>query len=255
MRIWEFEGELAVNNRLPRIVGFALVCSSGLMLPFAASADENGGWYAGAELGFVLGSSQNLNSSGNTLTNDYNTGFAGGINGGYLFNNGLRPELAFDHGGSNISSIKQATPSTTTSQSSNVSGTVSANTVMANLWWDYRQSDGFFATVHPYIGAGLGAANVSINNEHLNSTGNAGFIAQGNITSGSATTFAYQIGFGAGIGLTPALWASLDFRYLATTNFSVPNDTGIGESKFSGTYHTPELFLGLKYHFGANGDS
>ena len=239
-----------MNNRLPRIAGFALACSSALLLPLAASADDSGGWYAGAQLGFGLSSSQNLNNQGNILKNNYGTGFAGGINGGYSFTDGLRPELEFNHSGTNITSIQQSTPSTTSSQSSNISGTVSANTVMANLWWDYRQSDGFFATVHPYVGLGLGGANVSINNEHLNSTGNAGFIPVGNITNGSATTFAYQFGFGAGIGLTPALWASLDFRYLQTTNFKVPNDTGSG-GQFSGTFHQPQLFVGLKYRFGA----
>jgi len=99
----DFEGELAVNYRLPRIVGFALVCSSGLMLPFAASADDNSGWYAGAQLGFGLSSSQNLNNSGNTLTNNYGSGFAGGVQGGYSFANGWRPELEIKHAGNNIS--------------------------------------------------------------------------------------------------------------------------------------------------------
>ena len=239
-----------MNNRLPRIAGFALVCSSAMLLPLAASADDSGGWYAGGQIGFGLSSSQNLNNQGNTLVNNYGTGFAGGLNGGYSFANGFRPELEIGHTGSNITSIQQSTPSTSSSQTSNISGTVSANTVMANIWWDYRQSDGFFATVHPYLGLGVGGANMNINNEHLNSTGNAGFIPAGNITNGSATTFAYQFGFGAGIGLTPALWASLDFRYLQTTQFKVPNDTG-GGGQFSGTFHQPHLFVGLKYRFGA----
>lgn len=240
-----------MNYRLPRIVGFALVCSSGLMLPLAASADDNAGWYAGAQLGFGLSSTQNLNNNGNTLTNNYGSGFAGGIQGGYSFANGWRPELEFKHAGNNIDNFSQtqATPSITTAQTSNVSGTIGVNAVMANAWWDFRQSDGFFATVHPYIGGGVGGAQVKLSGEHLNSTGNAGFIQEGNITSGSSTVLAYQIGLGAGVGLTPALSASLDYRYLITSNAKTPNyNTGGGE--WTGTFHQSEIFLGLKYRFG-----
>lgn len=240
-----------MNNHLPRIVGFALVCSSGLLLPFAASADDNGGWYAGGELGFGLSNSQklSLSNNGNTLTNNYNTGFGGGILGGYSFANGWRPEIEFGYRGANVSSIQQSTPQVSSSQTNNVSGTMSLETLMVNGWWDFRQSDGFFATVHPYVGAGLGGAHFNLNGESLNTPSNAGWAASGPLASGSATTFAYQIGFGAGIGLTPQWSASLDYRYLGTSSVSLTNENE-GGGKLGGSYHSSSLLVGLKYRFG-----
>jgi hypothetical protein len=239
-----------VNNRLPRIAGFALACSSAMLLPLAASADDSGGWYAGGELGVILSSSQNLSSNnGVTLTNNYNSGFGGSILGGYGFANGWRPELEFSYRGANVGTIQQSNGIESTNQTNNISGTMSLETLMVNGWWDFKQSDGFFATVHPYVGGGVGGAHFNLNGESFNTTGNSGTYSHGPLADGSSTGFAYQFGFGAGIGLTPALWASLDFRYLGTSSVSVSNEQTGG--KFGGTYHSPSLLVGLKYRFGA----
>jgi hypothetical protein len=218
----------------------------------AAAADEGRGWYAGANLGMVLPSTQYLNGQGYQIQNSWNSGFYGSIVGGYRFANGWRPELEFAYRNTSIGTMSEIGPYYTTTGTSDVSGYESATTLMGNIWYDYRASDGFFSVLHPYGGVGVGIANVNLQNESFMNPGNAGFIQNGPIANGSGSALAYQLGFGASMDLLVNLEASIDFRYLFTTSAKFDNETFGG--KWSGTYRVPSIGFGFKYHFGASED-
>lgn len=107
--------------------------------------------------------------------------------------------------------------------------------------------EGFLSVVYPYVGAGVGVADVNFNSESFNS-----FVGNGGSANGSSTAFAYQFGFGADYDIIPTLTATFDFRYLMTTNVSIPGQVsnGGGSGQLSGEYKAPSLFIGLNYKFG-----
>ena len=242
-----------MNRRMPLALGLIPACLSGLMLSFPAAADTdvNGkGWYAGAEVGVNLGTNLGLNSGSASFVNDYNSGLIGGFNGGYAFSNGLRPELAFDYRHAGISSLTVSNSNGNTAPTTNVGGSLSVLTLMGNLWYDFRQADGFLSVVYPYVGAGVGIARVDLSNENFNEYSNIGVFTS-TIANGSATAFAYQFGLGVDYDIIPELTASFDIRYLLTTNYSISTQ-GSGGGSLSGEYRAPSITLGLRYKFGGD---
>jgi outer membrane immunogenic protein len=239
-------------NRRPPLARLALLGGlSALFLSCSAQAAEGSGWYIGGDIGLVIPDSQSLNSTtGPNFHNAWNTGLFGAVNGGYTFAFGLRPELELAY--SNVSSLRnvaETSASATVSPSRDVTGKSSTSAVMANLWYDITQSDGFLAAVHPYVGGGLGYADVHISGERFVNPDNAGAVSSGYITDGSNSAFAYQFGAGASSELLPNLIASIDFRYMFTGNFSLPNQASGGT--FTAQYRVPSLSIGLRYRFGA----
>ena len=241
-----------MNRRLPLALVLVPACLTGLMLSSPANAaSDTKGWYAGADFGLNIGATQNLTSGSEGVTNEYSSGLAGGFRGGYTFADGLRPELEFEYRHSAVSSAKLLVGETTTPAGSK-SGALSALTLMGNLWYDFKQPEGTLSVIYPYVGGGVGVAKISIDSENFNS-----FEDVGGVANGSGTAFAYQLGFGANLDITPALIATFDVRYLMTTSVSIPEQPSAGSPGNSGTldgiYRTPSIFLGLNYKFG--GDS
>jgi len=238
-----------VNRRLPLVLALAPVCLSGLALSFPAAAGSDiSGWYTGGDLGLNIGTSQNLSAGSNGVRNDYGSGLIGGFRGGYAFANGLRPELEFEYRHSSMSSTKVQDSIGTSQPVGYNSGSLTAETLMGNLWYDFRQPEGTLSVIYPYVGAGIGLARVGINSENIST-----FQDTGGIANGSGTAFAYQLGFGANVEITSFLIASMDVRYLMTTNVSIPVQTtnsSFGDLK--GEYHAPALFFGLSYKFGTD---
>jgi opacity protein-like surface antigen len=230
-----------VKIRLQAVLGLiaAACCSAAFS---ARAADTNPGWYAGGEVGLSIGSNQGLYRSGNGVINNYKTGFAGGIVGGYEFANGLRPEAEFGYrtqGLSKISVTSQGQPAPT----NNFSGSASVTSFMGNVWYDFRQADGLLATLYPYAGAGVGFANINISHEQ-NGYSNT------NLINGSGSAIAFQIGVGAQYEILSYLSASFDFRYLMSTDYKVNGDVDGSTGKLSGRYRSPSMIFGLRYKFG-----
>jgi len=244
----EFTEKNIVNRRLPHILGFALACLPGLVLSCSAQADGTG-WYVGGGLGANLSATENFVRAGdNSVKTSDGSGFVGGINGGYSFANGWRPELAFDYHHATVDSVLVTVNNEQGTQSSSnyTSGSVSATTLMGNIWYDFRQSDGFLAVIYPYAGVGVGLANVNVSGENLST-----FLGGGaGVANGSSTVFAYQLGLGANWDIVSNLTASVDIRYLLTTNLSIPIQGGNGD--LSGIYRAPSFTVGLKYKFGGS---
>jgi opacity protein-like surface antigen len=244
----------AMNRRDPLkhpLIAFGLTsaCLAGLWAAPAYAAGDDSGWYAGGAIGFDAPSSQTFSSSSNSVTNGYSVGFAGGVDGGYEFGNGLRPDVEFRYQHAGIDSISVTVPTGNQSTAGQSSGSIAATTLLANVFYDFRQSDGVFAMIHPYGGLGVGMARLSINNESYHS-----FSGESGAASGSATALAYQLGFGVSSDLGSALAASFDVRYLMTTNARIGGGEAAagsgGESGLDGKYRAASVMFGLKYKFG-----
>lgn len=229
-------------------LGLTSVCLAGsLCAGPALAAGDDSGWYAGGSVGLDIPSSQTFATSSNSVTNKYSAGFAGGISGGYEFSNGLRPELEFRYQHAGIDKVDVTVPTGNQSSAGQTSGAISATAVLANIWYDFRQSDGIFAVVHPYGGVGVGMARLSLNNESYHS-----FSGESGNADGIATKLAYQVGLGLSSDINAALAASLDFRYLMTgsARFGGGNASSGGEAGLDGKYRATSIMVGLKYKFG-----
>ncbi len=123
-------------------------------------------------------------------------------------------------------------------------GDIRCFSAMANAWYDLLLGEKFI----PYIGGGIGAARVSLNNFSINTFP---------IVPGPTSTetelvddddiqFAYQIGAGVGYELSERFIIDLGYRYFATLDPEF-TDKGGNKVKIDNAYHN--LLLGIKYRF------
>ena len=102
-------------------------------------------------------------------------------------------------------------------------GDISSLAVLGNLLVDFPISE----HVRPFLGAGMGLANIDGNGVLLNNAND--------------TVFAYQLIAGIGFPLTHITTLDLQYRYFATTN---PDFDGI-----EAEYETQNFFAGLRFDF------
>jgi OOP family OmpA-OmpF porin len=118
------------------------------------------------------------------------------------------------------------------------SGSIDAAAFMVNGYYDFLMDSPWT----PYLGAGIGAARVTLNDVTLASTVAPPF-------SGNDWQFAYQGIAGVRYTFNPTWSGSLDYRYFGTTDpkFKV---TILGLAQTATTqYHTHNIMLGVAYHF------
>jgi opacity protein-like surface antigen len=145
---------------------------------------------------------------------------------------GLPAEVSFDPGFGFIAAIGngfdglrgEVEMAYRTNDLDDFSGDVSSLAVMGNLLADIAVSE----TVRPFLGAGIGLANVESNS---------------NILGGDDddTVFAYQLIAGLGFPLTHVTTLDLQYRYFATA------DPDFGD--FEAEYQTHNFFAGLRFDF------
>ncbi len=190
------------------------------------------GPYIGVEAGANLLDKQTLKSpSGAVSKLNLKSGFIGGLVGGYSFDNGFRPELEVDIRQNSLRNLRSG------GTTFDARGHERAVTAMGNLWYDFKPASGMFSRLRPYIGGGLGIANVSLDNASV------GGVRQPNSSDG---IFAYQGGAGLGFEITRNLTASLDYRYLKTEDGTF--DTA-GGGTVDAQYFAHSLMAGLRYTF------
>jgi len=212
------------NKSLPliykTILGATLIATP--VIVFAGT-----GPYVGLEGGVNVENPQNVVNKGVlSETLHFQTGWAAGVVGGYAFANGLRPELElnFRRGG-----LDPAVPATIHIGG----GFQNAESVMTNLWYDYKAPSGLFHWVHPYIGGGVGAVRFA----------NSGYIVNGSrVPNAYNARFGFQGGAGVGVDLTPHVTMSADYRYIQSAH----ETSGIGSTR----YRANTAMLGVRYSFG-----
>jgi opacity protein-like surface antigen len=104
---------------------------------------------------------------------------------------------------------------------------------MANAFWDIETG----SPVTPYLGGGIGVANVSIND-----LGVFGI----SVVDDDDTVFAYQFGAGIALELNPNMALDFGYRYFVTTDPEFTDNFG---DKFESEYQTHNASLGLRIMF------
>lgn len=112
-----------------------------------------------------------------------------------------------------------------------VEGDATSIAVMINLYKDFHNS----SAITPFIGAGIGGANVDVEVENLSG------IPVGE--SDDDTVFAYQVALGAAFKISEAAKIDLSYRYFATTD---PDFNGMGMEI---EYATSNIIVGFRMDF------
>jgi len=193
--------------------------------PALAQGDS---WYVAGGLGASLANDSDNTQAGITITSEFDTGVLGTVAIGHTFG-GLRAEGEIAYIQNDISTLKLSGVGGVSA-----SGDVSVAALMANVYYDIDTGSKW----KPFIGAGAGYANVSINN--LSSLGVA-------IADDSAGAFAYQFKAGIGYAFTDTLDGTLGYRYFSTADADFV-DTG-GAPFTSDGLQTNVIEVGVRYRF------
>ena len=110
-------------------------------------------------------------------------------------------------------------------------GDVGALSFMANLFYDFAASGPFV----PYIGAGVGMAQISANELSVLNT---------QIVDDDDTVFAYQVAAGASYAVMPATSLFLEYRFFGTADPSLHDVTG---ASFDSEYHSHTVMVGVRF--------
>jgi opacity protein-like surface antigen len=107
------------------------------------------------------------------------------------------------------------------------SGELTSFSIMANVWYDFCPD----ATFHPYIGGGVGWADVELD---LSEAGSASY-----------TGFAWQAAVGVGFDVTDNMRLNLEYRW-----FDVPDaEFNIGGTDMGIDYELQEIIVGMRINF------
>lgn len=221
---------------IPSVLAGAAALALVATVPAHAQAQ---GWYVGVEGGW---SHFNTSSSNPTFggvplgsfTPNVSEGYAAGGHLGYegLLVRNLRLEAEVVYRGQNLNSVSGpgGTVSTT--------GSINSLGLMANLIYDFKNASKWT----PYIGGGVGAADVKINDAGIPSLSST-------TVSNSTWVFAYQAIGGIKYEWDRSWSVGLDYRYFATLDPTF-NTTIAGIPASAKThYNTHNLMLGITYHF------
>ena len=206
------------------LAGAALVVVSGLTGPNAARAQEDG-FYVGGAAGLSVLNDITLQGTGIDDTVEFDDGLSGIAALGYGFGGGLRTELELGYRENDADSVSGT-------DAGAVSGDVTALSAMANVAFDFN-----FGRVTPYVGAGIGLANIDADTT-LGAT----------VIDDDDTVFAYQGLAGVAFGVTERVKLTLDYRFLNTEEFDVTTNGG---TSVDGNYRDHSVMVGLRFSFGA----
>lgn len=157
---------------------------------------------------------------------EFDTGINVGVSGGYDFGMArLEGELAYRQNDFDKVVVE--------GELFAVDGDVGALSLMANGYWDFEN----LSPVTPYLGAGIGFANVSLNDVRD---------AEGAFVDDDDVVFAYQFGAGVAFALNETMALDLGYRYFATTD---PEYTDVEGDTFETEYKTHNVSLGLRINF------
>lgn len=184
--------------------------------------------YVGVQLGATLldDSSSDYNNLPLSFDIEYDPGFNVGTTGGVDFGM-ARVEAELTYRQNDVDSLKALGTSFSTG------GDVSALSLMANGFFDIETN----SPVTPYIGAGIGFANVSLNDVTESGT---------LFVDDDDTVFAYQFGLGVAFDLSDLLTLDLGYRYFATLD---PEFTDVDGDTFESEYGGHNLDVGLRIKF------
>lgn len=199
-----------------------LVClvSSFLMASFSFAAV---GPYVSGQVGATFLQDADFSASGGlTGETSFDTGFNLGVAGGYDFGPArVEGEVAY-----RLNDVDEYQVNGLGTFAGD--GDVSTLSLMANGFWDIETG----SRVTPYLGAGIGVAQVSMDDPSVP-------------MDDDDTVFAYQLAAGVAFDLNPSLALDLGYRYFATSDPEFDDAAGTFETE----YMSHNLSLGLRYTF------
>ncbi|MBW7850366.1 MAG: OmpA family protein [Rhodospirillales bacterium] len=206
-----------------RLAGL-LLAGTTLTAAAAAAAAETRGWYMGAQLGLTLAQDTSAAGSGvPTISTDYDPGY------------GILGQVGYGFGQWRVEGeLGWRTNEVDTVNGADGSGDLRATSLMGNLYYDFMPESRF----SPYLGVGLGGANVSAKD----------FSSAGvQLVDDDDTVFAYQGIVGASYELDRNLSIKADYRYIRADDakFTVPG----GSAKAD--YASHNVMVGFVWRFAA----
>lgn len=214
-----------------------------------------GAFYLGPEGGWTSLASQNNKfrvppviangSLGPKVT--FNSGFNVGVRGGYMWGP-WRFEEEYSYRNNDVQSFFGA-------GNRIVSGSRHANAIMTNVIYDFTLG----WPVTPHIGAGIGAVNIDdgVSNKFGQIPVQLSRLGVKNFSlSGNTWAFGYQAIAGVRYMINPALAIDVDYRYLATPDFTINSKGGnskftLGGVSYKTGYNTQNIVASLTMMFGA----
>lgn len=222
------EGIMQRNIMSPAVGVGALVLALALLPAGARAAEGTGGPYLSGTLGYFMPRDAS-NTLGSTVTSNNAPEFRLGL--GYDFSS-VRVEG--EVGYTKASADTLSDPQVGGGVARDASGSTTVWSFMFNGYFDPAVQ----GKIKPYLGAGLGAARVSVNN--LTATGFT-------TVNDSDTVFAAQAMVGVGYALTPKVIGSIGYRYFWSKDLSMRDSAGTKFTSDGPRGHNIEI--GVRYKF------
>ena len=219
---------------MKRISWNCLLRSSLFLIAGAAflPASANDGLYIGGESGVNFEPDQTLTNGVGVARVHFRNGLVGGLELGYSFANGLRPEIGLDYRRNRLDRIATGGGLVYT----DVGGHEDLYSAMGNLWYDIKAPSGLFHVLHPYLGGGIGWGRLSLHDPAIN--GNPLF-------NSFDSALAWQFGAGIGYDFTRHLTVSADYRHVRTRTQTLKPG-----SEVDARYRADSAMLSMRYSFG-----
>jgi opacity protein-like surface antigen len=202
----------------------ALCCVTPLVFTSAAMAAD--GPYVSANLGLAMLSDSDVTDStvpGIDMELSYDSGWTIGGAAGYRFSN-FRVEGALAYQANDIDETSAF------GFSVDSSGDVAGTVFLVNGYYDFVNSSPFT----PFISAGLGYANVEINDYTIPGSGIPAY-------NDDDSVFGYQLGIGVGYSVNENVVLDLSYRYFAT------EDLEFDTTEVEVASHN--FMVGIRYNF------
>lgn len=185
--------------------------------------------YARVGAGWSFTSDQDFDTVGGRVDTDLDTGYA--ITGAVGHDYGdLRAEVELSYRENDVDSHTAAGAATT-----NPGGTTSALALMANGYYDFPTQSRFT----PYVGAGIGFAQVEADGYRANNAA---------VANGDDTVFAYQLIAGVEYPIAPKTSLTGEYRYFATADADINTSLG-GAGSSDINYDNHSILVGVKHSF------
>lgn len=200
--------------------------------PPPAAAWAPSPWYVALRGGAVFADDTSFGVLGTDVTTSYDTGpFVAGAVGYQFHNTGLRAEAEL---GYLESSVDAHDVGGVAFANDDATGDTSAFFGLASVYYDLP----FNSPIRPFVGGGIGAADVSFENHGTSGTGT--------VLDDANTAFAWHLTAGVNYDISPNMALEVGYRYMEFDGIDVSATDGT-ESTIDASNNI--VFAGLKYRF------